>query len=431
MYKVGIVGPHRSVERILDVSKEFEQGMEFIPHPYQDPREIKTLVLEFNHQVDTWLFSGPVPYLIAKDVLDSDENLVYIPGTESGLYKALLDLTYDQMEILDSVSIDFPRGMYPIDEVLKQLERPPRNIHVPFDLHIDPEELVSYHLDLWKKGKTQGALTALPSICQALKEAGVPASWITTTRSETRQTLKILAEKMRTSYFKDTQIGVEMIEIEHFDRIIQKAKTPYYLQHLELRLKDTLLHLCKKLDGSLTDRGYGRYVIFSSRGAIEREIPMLQNTILQMSTEADTTIAVGIGFGETVLSAEVNAHYAIQQSKEKPKRGIIIVQENGMIIESVGREEKLSYSARTDDKDLFKKLKKGSISAKTFNKIVALIRRMGWNGFTAKDLATHLHMTERHANRIISDLCEVDLAECIGEESQATRGRPSKIYQLK
>ncbi|MCM2535808.1 hypothetical protein NDK43_30415 [Neobacillus pocheonensis] len=37
----------------------------------------------------------------------------------------------------------------------------------------------------------------------------------------------------------------------------------------------------------------------------------------QLSLESESTIAVGIGFGETVFAAEVNALSAIQHSKER------------------------------------------------------------------------------------------------------------------
>lgn len=434
MYKmgtVGIIGPQKSVERILAIAQEIEVFLEFKTYIYQRSNEIKEIVLESRNRVDAWICSGPAPYLIVKDLLGTDQNLFYIPGTESGLYKAILDFVYDQREILDHVSIDYPHDMYPIEEILKQLESPPHDIYLKsLNAQMTSDELVNFHYELWKQGKTQGAISSLPSVSDELRELGVPAYWLTTNRSETRQALNFMVENMKSSYFKDTQIGVEMIEVENFDKIISKMKSTYFLQRLELHLTDILLTLCEKIDGSLSDRGNGRYVIFSSRGAIEREIQVLQNTIFHMSAEADTTIAVGIGYGKSVLSAEVNANYAMQHSKEKPKREIVIMQENGMISELNGEEENLSYLPRTDDKDLLEKLNSGNISVRTYKRIAALNQKMNWKQFTTKEIAAHLQMTERNARRIISELCQIGLAECIGEEDFATRGRPSKIFRL-
>lgn len=435
MYKigtVGVVGPEKSVERILDISKEFETSLEFVPYIYNKISEIKEIILNSDRNVDTWLFSGPVPYIFARDLVSSHKKMFYISGTELGIYKAILDYVYDQKEVLDKASIDFPKDLYPIEEILKQLDVPPKEIYLKsFDSKITSEELVDFHLDLWKKGKIQGALTCLPSISEELRRYGVPSYWVTTSRLDTRQTIKIITENMKSSYFKSTQIGVEVIEVENFDKVINKMKSTYFLQHLELRLKEILINLCERIDGSLSDRGNGRYVVISTRGAIEREIAVLKDTILQMSVEADMTISVGIGYGKTVLSAEVNAYNAMQQSREKAERGIVIIQENGVVVEYNDIKDVLMYSPRTDDKELLEKLKSGNISIRTYKKIYALVHKMKWSQFTIKDISTNLQMTERNSRRIISDLCKVGLVDLIGEEDFSSRGRPSKIYSLK
>jgi hypothetical protein len=431
MHRIGVVGPQPSVERIISLGREFKPDMQFLPYPYGMFQETREIVREHDHQVDVWLFSGKLAYLIATDELGSEENLVHVQHTEASLYKCLLMMAHEQGRLLERVSIDDLAGTQ-LDDALQQLGMDLQDVYVKYyDVKTNPEDLLTFHLQMWKEGKTDGAITCFEEVYQRLKEAGVPAYWFTPSRQEILQTFRIVAEKVRTFYFKDTQIGMEILEIEQFDRIAEKAKSPYHLQYLELRLKEVLLRLCEKLDGSLLEKGNGRYIIFSSRGAIVREIAMLRETVQQLSLEAETMVAVGVGFGETVFSAEVNARRAIQQSKEKPERGIVIVQEDGTVVESVGREAELAYSYRTQDKLILEKLKKGNVSVRTYNKIAALIRRMGWSSFTTKDLATHLHLDERNARRIVSFLCEVDLAECVGEESASTRGRPSKVYRLK
>jgi hypothetical protein len=158
---------------------------------------------------------------------------------------------------------------------------------------------------------------------------------------------------------------------------------------------------------------------------------MLQDTVFQLTNESNTTVSVGIGYGETVHSAEINAQKAIQLSKEKSEYGIIIIQEDGKVVQSVGEEDELSFSYRINDTDLLSKLKKAKISVKNYNKLYALVKRMSSSDFTIKDLSSHLYWDESNARRIVVSLCEVDLAECIGEESYTSRGRPSKIYRLK
>ena len=87
MFRIGVVGPSLSVNRILEMAREMEQEMEFIPCIYQETSEIEEIVLSNDQQVDFWLFSGYIPYMIAKKLFASDENLVYIFSTESRIYQ--------------------------------------------------------------------------------------------------------------------------------------------------------------------------------------------------------------------------------------------------------------------------------------------------------------------------------------------------------
>jgi hypothetical protein len=433
MYRIGLVGPEWSLERILSFSKEYEQEMKFFPFTYEEPVETKEIVKKHDREVDLWLFSGQLPYNIAKKILHSSEKLLYIPHTEATVYKSLLNIMYHTNKLIRQISVDMPTYSNLLEDALEQLNNPFDQLYIKrFEgEEINLDEILRFHLELWEANKTEGVLTNFPTVFQELKKREVPVEWISTSRVDIRQTLKLLTEKVKGLYFKDSQIGVELIEIENFEEIIKKAKSPYHLQHIELRIKNVLLTLCEQLNGSLIEKGYGKYLIYSSRGAIEREIKLLENTVEQLSLESDSKVSVGIGFGETVFSAEKHAIESIQQSKETNNRKIIIVQENGEIVESVGREEEFTYAYRTDDQELLQKLKLGNISVKTFHKIQNLIKRMGWADFTTKNLAEQLSMTERNARRIVADLCEVELLECIGEESLSFRGRPSKIYRFK
>ncbi|MEI4831398.1 hypothetical protein WAX78_18395 [Bacillus sp. FJAT-53711] len=431
MYKIGLVGLKTSIELILDMAEEYKHELEFISYSYVKTEEVEKIVKEHTSHVDAWLFSGPIPYEIAKKYIGTDKIMVYVPATESGFYKSFLEMIYEQGKIIEQLSIDTMSLNNISEEALSQLNiKKPKIYTKVFELDVDTNELLNFHMNLWKKGKTAGALSCFPSVCEALREHGIPSYRMSISKIEIRQTLRILSEKVKASYFKDTQIGVEIIEVEYFNKVAEEVKTPYHLQYLELRLKEILIQLGETINGSFSEKGNGRYMIFSSRGAIEREIVTLEDTVQKLAFEADTTVAVGIGFGETAYSAEINAFRAIQHSKGMKKRGIVIVQDDGKIVESPGDKKELQFTSRTQNEVLYEKLKKGNISVKTYKKISALIHKMKWNFFTTKDLATHLEMTERNVRRIITDMCEVDLAQCVGQETYATRGRPSKIYQL-
>lgn len=433
MQRIGVVGPGPSVKRILEVASEFESEIEFVPFVYEDPREeVKGIIERNGSLVNGWFFSGPIPYMIAKSVLEPDSNMGYCPPTGLNLYKCLLQLFFERELVTKNVSIDMlDTEKVNLLDSLYELGITNEDIHLKtFNEEYDPKAIADFHLQLWRKGKTKAAFTCLHSVYQALQKEEVPVYRIYMTKIEIRNAMSMLVEMVKSSYFKETQIGVEIIELEQFDRIAERATTRYQLQYLELDIRKQLMVFSENIDGSLLEHGNGRYQIFSSRGAIEREIDSLREMVEKLALDLNIPIAVGIGFGETVYSAELNARRAVLNSKENPNRGIVAIQEDGVIIESFGKMRELTYDYRSNNKDLLEKLNKVNISIKTFNKIGALVQRMGWSSFTAQDLATNLSMTPRYAQRILSNLCEVGLAEYHGEEQFSNRGRPRKIFTL-
>ena len=43
-YKIGIIGATQSVERIMIVSREFEDGIKFVPLPFESEKEMPAIL---------------------------------------------------------------------------------------------------------------------------------------------------------------------------------------------------------------------------------------------------------------------------------------------------------------------------------------------------------------------------------------------------
>ena len=54
MFRIGVVGSSLSVNLILEMAREMEQEMEFIPCVYQETSEIEEILLSNDQQVDFW-----------------------------------------------------------------------------------------------------------------------------------------------------------------------------------------------------------------------------------------------------------------------------------------------------------------------------------------------------------------------------------------
>ncbi len=432
MRKIGVVGPDQSIRRILDVARTLDINIELVPYPYDDAHETVDIIKKSFHKVKGWLFTGSLPYMLAIETFGTDENFAHCAFDGAGLYKCFLQVAYHQNTIMERLSIDIP-DMENLTEAIHDLEIPNREIYVNrYGTKFDTQSIIQFHRDLWKAGKTDAAITSLGAAYIALKQDGdIPVYRNSVTATSIRYAIKVLNEKTAASFFRSTQVGLEVIEIENFDEVIEKLASSYNIKRLELRISKELIDLSEKLNGCLLERGRGRYEISSSRGAIDREMGLLKDVVRRLSLELHVPVAVGIGFGETVSSAENNARRALLHAKKRKKEKLVIIQEDGVLIESVGQPEELTYEYFSDDQELLEKLHEADVGIKNYKKIEATVRRMGWNTFTSSHVAEELGVTERNVRRILAGLTKVGLIECIGEEFSTVRGRPSRLYRIR
>ncbi len=432
-HKIGIIGPGPSIERILSVAEALDaDGIEFAAFSYEDECEITDILAKNKGLVRGWLFSGPVPYLIAKDKFGMEEAVDYCKSLGAGFYMACLQVAHRHGVVLRRFSVDVFEGAMDIENMLEETGIDKIEVHIKKYAHdYDPEEVNRFHLQLWQTEQIDGVITPLRRVFYYLQSQGVPVYHLTLTKQEIRQSLQMIVEKVRAAYFKDTQVGSVLLEIGRYDEIVARSKTPYDLQYAELKLKQVLLPFCKNIDGYLLEKGMGVYEIFSSRGAVEQEVAMLKKVIAEMAeiVGLEVPIAAGIGFASTVFAAEINANRGLRNARERSNGPIVIVQDDGVIVEA-GCEQELRYAYQSNDAELLNKLHQAEVGIKTYRKIEGTIRRLGWLRFTVSQLAGQLSVTERNVRRIITGLQSVGLLEVDGEEAASSRGRPSKIYRF-
>ncbi|AOV06788.1 hypothetical protein [Sporosarcina ureilytica] len=428
MISVGIIGPHSTVKKILHTAQRMHLDILFQSFPYEKVKETKRIIEENRNSVDFWIFSGRISYNIAYQEMKNKERLIYIHHTEAGIFKGLIEFTNQTQSPFDYFSIDEISKSH-LEDAFNQLTIKREHIFLKtFSEKTSTEELIQFHYHHWQNGHTKGAITCYEEVYLQLKKMGVPAFRISTSDIEIKHTLTLLSERIKTIYFKDSQVAVLLFEMVQLESYFKSSKQIYELQFLELKLKKILILLSEQLNGSFVEKGLGRYLIFSSRGDTDREIQKIEETVNDLILESGLKVGIGIGFGETVFLAELNANHALRKSKEDG--GIILVQENGEVIEAESENLDTVEFPYFNDKNFINTLKKENINLKHYIETFALVKKSGVNEFTVKDISTQLARDERNTRRFIESLCEAGLAECIGHESLQTRGRPRRIYKL-
>jgi len=156
------------VALIQAVADEYRDRMNSIGYIYEEAAEVPEIIARNDANVDMWIFSGKVPYRYALAGKTSVKPKLYMPHTGTSIYRVLLYLLKEQIPI-GGMSFDtFSRQE--IIETFDDAETPLPTIYVnDYDGVVAASELTEFHLDLWREGKTQVAVTCFYATYQELK----------------------------------------------------------------------------------------------------------------------------------------------------------------------------------------------------------------------------------------------------------------------
>lgn len=215
--RAGIVGPSNSVQLISDIAEEYSDKLLPIPFVYQNTEETTHILQENQDQADLWVFAGPALYTPSRKS-GAKQPFFYLHLDGSSLTKTLVEIGYKDKKSLEHVSIDMlsKRDVY---ETYRDLNIPIEHVYVHEYSHDTPiADLLAFHKKLFKEEKVEICITCLRSIYEDLCLEGIPAYWVTPTRSNIRDTLTEAIQKWETMHFKQSQIAALLVKVEIMEK---------------------------------------------------------------------------------------------------------------------------------------------------------------------------------------------------------------------
>ncbi|WP_245339238.1 transcriptional regulator [Paenibacillus shirakamiensis] len=431
--KIAVIGPQDLVHAVMTFGSQFEQ-FSMIPGVYIHERDTLPLVIELKSQVDIMVFTGPIPYQFALEVV-RDKPMVYIHYSGTALYKVLFDCLRDEVMHFDRklrISVDVLEREAVIER-LKEIGIVQYELFIQkYDVGMETDELVAFHQNLWQQGKVDATVTCITSVYNRLQKLGLPVYRVVPTGSAIRDGLNRALLERKSLSFSSSQIAVGIINIDNFLQLTKEASSEYEIQRKKLILQQILLDFGEETQ-SLIKWSDGDEVSFiTTRGIIEQTTRSFQEAplLFEIMEKLQWNASVGIGIGRTANEAEGKAREALLKAKLSGGGNCFLIMQDGLVFGPLGSELTLEYSVRSEDPYLLSIAKKVGLSVGTINKLQSFCRRLGTTTFTASQLAEGFGITLRSARRIMAVLEKFDVAQIVGEEQPAGRGRPRQIYHL-
>jgi hypothetical protein len=427
--KLGIIGSVETIDKIKSVLEEFEDKVEPFIYCYQDKAETVEMLEECQSKVDAILFSGQVPYSVAHQGREIRKPTVFIPRTGTSLYRAFWQM---EMENVDFRRISFDTiDSDAVEEVIKELDISLDEMYVKYyPGDIDYHELTEFHYKLWQEKKINVAATCLSTTYRNLKALGVPVFRMLPTRHLIREHINRAIYKGSVEKIRATQMAVQIVKIKNVSKSIS---TEYEFLKIKNKLEEGLISYTQENMGSIFPFGRDEYLIFMTRGTIDGDYAQFKLPgYISNETDLKVALASGIGYGDSVHEAEVNARNALDYAVKENKDCCYILDEKGTILGPIFEEESepFSYDLLVEDDSVLEMAKEIQISPSYVSKIKAILQKLNKDTIEAEELANYLGISVRSSRRILKQIIDAGYGSVIASESRAGIGRPRQIYEI-
>ncbi|MEB3100809.1 hypothetical protein [Ferviditalea candida] len=417
MVKVAVIGPQEIVQRVMDEGGQLAE-LEFHPVPYVREADSLENSLLIDHQVDVILYTGPVPYTIAKKNARSLKSaLMYINYGGTGLYRVLFQMVKDgfiQQGTANRISIDFLNS----EEVIgtfEELEIDYRQLEIlELKEFVSSDEIVERHLQLWKNGKIDSVITCIVSVYKKLKELEVPVYCIMPTRTSIMASLRLALVNGKYKTSENNQIAACQFSLE------ATGNREQLLRFMSDALQTSMQQVAENI-----------YLVFTTKGLVLSLTEGLKK--LPGFMKKEHKIHMGIGIGITAKEAVLRSYMAYQKSEDEGDNVLYVIGDENSVIRIAGLEEhaeRMEYQSRTYDEIIRNIASETKLSISTLSKIKYVSEALGKYDVTALELGKQLNITLRSARRILKALADEGYAQVIGGEQPILRGRPRQIYKL-
>jgi len=329
--RVGIVGPHDLVERVMlsglptvggaaqPPPAEAEIGLRhrLVMAPYVTEHEAPERVARLGEGVDACLFASRIPmdYARRSGVLTCPATCIQLGGTP--LYAAVLRARRD--------GLDAGRGSFDglsraeLNAGLADMGMAADGTHVREET-ANAAALASFHERLWRLGQTSAAFTCAEQVDARLRAAGVPIVRLRPTDQSIRSALQVATLLAATRVLDGSQLAVAVVEVPALRDSSRRPAPRQAREELQLTVHRFLVREAQLIQATVSHLGEHGFLILATRGSLAAagDPPFVSRARAALGV----TLDVGVGTGRTEHEAEALARLSLARaSRSRPGHG--------------------------------------------------------------------------------------------------------------
>lgn len=324
--RVGIVGPHELVERIMlsglpgphgadshVLPSEVDLGLRrrLVMAPYLSENEAPERVSRLGDGVDACLFASrfPLDYARKSGVLSCPATCIQLGGT--ALSAALAQAGRDGLDVgrasFDGVS------RAELDVRLADLGIAADRAHLRDEV-ASAAAIASFHERLWRLGQTSAAFTCMDQVARRLAAAGVPAVRLQPTDRAIRSALQVATLLAGNRALSDSQLAVGVVEVPALRDSARRPAPRQAREELQLTVHRFLVREAQRIQATVSRVSEYGFLVLGTRATLQGagDPPF----VARARATLGLALEVGVGTGRSEYEAEAQARVALAQAAQ-------------------------------------------------------------------------------------------------------------------
>ncbi|MBO0869048.1 MAG: hypothetical protein J2P15_10825 [Micromonosporaceae bacterium] len=404
---VGVVGPADLVQVVEQVRGREFPSLTVRSLPYPDEAQAVELVKTHRTEVDAWLFTGIIPYTLAREAGVLDRPATYISYSGASLYRTLLGMLANGQDNRH-ISIDtLDRGQ--VVEAYRDAALPADRVQVAeYRRGSDSDRFAGFHRAAARAGATV-AITCVRSVYEEL-----------------RNELEVIRLSPAIASVRSALQTVELASHGHVSADAQVVLGFVDLSDADSELADDI----SALAGSVFSIQPGQYVLVTTRGVLEQATAGFQQLpLLDALSRRHLWAHIGLGVGRSAADADALARHALSRCRSVGPFSAVISIGTGSDVVLV--EPGTGAGGGDAPVPVMVAARRSGLSRGTLARLKSIVDTHDESGVTAGDIATALNIEPRSARRTLKRLEQAGVARPIGRVLAGTTGRPPTIYRIR
>ncbi|NBI67602.1 hypothetical protein D1646_12435 [Pseudoflavonifractor sp. 60] len=438
--KLGFIGTYVRMELIRNiVPKRFpELQIEIFENDrYDYYEEMAQTLLELKSRISGVIFGGELQFKQYQKLFEPDIPCGFIEKDSVSLLNSLVSLSWQRADIT-RVSID-NYSPSTVRKVFEDAGIPDNHVHILKKRY--PKRLEDNYFDtlhqghrkLFLDGAVAGCIATDIQVYERLAADGIPAAYSRpTTDNIVRTVSRMKQECMERAQMETGNLAVLALRITPKEEIFYQAQREYLESHEKLKAAEELYYFAKDARAAVMQQSDESFIILMNR----KDLMIYSNCLESLpflhliQDNSACNVSLGIGYGYTPGEAKANAGLALKKAGLREESCTYIVHNINSITGPVNFVRPQNTKAKEERERMRGVVARTGISAVKLQQLTLLVEQTKKSLFTAADLAEHLHISLRSANRLLASLEENGLACLSGQAVTGTAGRPGNIYRL-